>query len=130
MRQLQIGWLRRRWLLFGQMAKKPVRQDIVDAWLAPGLADRQIRRDLVKYCRTRFDKAELVRATHALTGFAGPALVLWSDNPVMPAEHGDRLAALLPNGRIRKIADAFVLTMLDQPEETAEAIGEFVASTY
>lgn len=130
MRQLQIGWLRRRWLLFGQMAKKPVRQDIVDAWLAPGLADRRVRRDLVKYCRTRFDKDELIRATHALSGFAGPALVLWSDNPVMPAEHGDRLAALLPNGRKHTVADAFVLTMLDQPAETAEAIGEFVASTY
>ena len=65
MRQLQIGWLRRRWLLFGQMAKKPVRQDIVDAWLAPGLADRLVRRDLVKYCHTKFDKAELIRATTA-----------------------------------------------------------------
>ena len=129
MRQLEIGWLRRRWLLFGQMAKKPVRQDIVDAWLAPGLADRRVRRDLVKYCHTKFDKAELIRATHALSGFTGPALVLWSDNPVMPAEHGERLAALLPNGRIRTIADAFVLTMLDQPEQTAEAIGDFVTST-
>src|SRR3982074_488406 len=31
--QLKIGWLRRQWLMFGQMAKKPVPQDIVDAWM-------------------------------------------------------------------------------------------------
>lgn len=48
----------------------------------------------------------------------------------MPAEHGKRLAALLPNSRLHTVADAFVLTMLDQPVETAEANGEFVASTY
>ena len=46
MRQLNPGGLRRQWLMFGQMAKRPVPQDIVDEWLAAGLADRRIRRDL------------------------------------------------------------------------------------
>ena len=91
MRQLQIGWLRNRRLIFGQMAKRPVPQDIVDTWLASGLADTRIRRDLVKYCHTRFDKQELVRATCSLQNFTGPSLVLWSNNPVMPAEHAHRL---------------------------------------
>ena len=31
MRQLKIGWLRRQWFMFGQMAKMPVPQNIVDA---------------------------------------------------------------------------------------------------
>jgi pimeloyl-ACP methyl ester carboxylesterase len=126
MRQLKVGWLRRQWLLFGQMAKKPVPQDIVDAWLAAGLADRGVRQDLVKYCRTKFDGADLIRATNSLKNFTGPALVLWSRNPAMPAEHGDRLASLLPDGRLGHIDDAYVLVMLDQPERTAEAIGEFL----
>ena len=63
-----------------------------------GLADKRIRRDLVKYCRTKFDDADLIRATNRLTDFDGAALVLWSRNPVMPADHGERLAALLPRG--------------------------------
>jgi pimeloyl-ACP methyl ester carboxylesterase len=126
MRQLKIGWLRRRWLMFGQMAKKPVPQDIVDHWLAAGLTDRLIRADLVKYCRTRFDRPDLIRATNRLADFDGPALVLWSRNPVMPAEHGERLAALLPNGRLQQVDDAYVLTMIDQPERTARAIGDFL----
>lgn len=126
MRQLKIGWLRRQWLMFGQMAKKPVPQDIVDAWLAAGLADRRVRRDLVRYCRTKFDDAELIRATNRLTDFDGPTLVLWSRNPVMPADHASRLAELT-GATLRYVDDAYVLVMLDQPERTAEEIGAFLS---
>jgi pimeloyl-ACP methyl ester carboxylesterase len=126
MRQLKVGWLRRQWFIFGQMAKHPVPQHIVDEWMAAGLTEKRIRRDLVKYCRTKFDKADLVRATNRLADFDGPALVLWSDNPVMPADHGDRLAALLPQSELRKVDDAYVLVMIDNPRQTAAAIGEFL----
>jgi len=127
MRQLKIGWLRRQWLMFGQMAKKPVPQHIVDEWTAAGLADRRIRQDLVKYCRTKFDKAELNRATKRLADFDGDVLVLWSHNPVMPDEHATQLADLT-GGALRYVDDANVLIMLDQPEQTARAIGEFLSS--
>jgi pimeloyl-ACP methyl ester carboxylesterase len=128
MRLLKIGWLRRQWLMFGQMAKKPVPQEIVEAWLEAGLTDGGIRRDLVKYCRTKFDGADLIRATDRLADFDGPALVLWSRNPVMPADHGERLAGLLPDGRLQQVDDAYVLVMLDQPDRTARAIGGFLTS--
>jgi pimeloyl-ACP methyl ester carboxylesterase len=128
MRQLRIAWLRRQWLIFGQMAKKPVPQVIVDAWVANGLTDRRIRKDLVKYCHTRFDNDDLIRATDRLAEFDRPALVLWSRNPVMPADHGTRLVGLLPRGQLRYVDDAYVLVMLDQPLATAEAIGEFLTA--
>ena len=129
LRQLRIGWLRRRRLIFGMMAKRDVAQPIVDSWTRGGLASAGVRRDLVKYCRTRFDSTDLIRATERLAAFDRPALVLWSDNPVMPAEHGRRLADLLPQGRLQKIDDAYVLVMLDQPERTAHAIGQFLTVT-
>jgi pimeloyl-ACP methyl ester carboxylesterase len=127
MRQLKVGWLRRQWLMFGQMAKKPVPQDIVDKWMAAGLADGRIRQDLVKYCRTKFVKADLIRATNRLADFDGDVLVLWSRNPVMPDDHATRLAALT-DGTLRYIDDAYVLVMLDQPEHTAREIGAFLNS--
>jgi pimeloyl-ACP methyl ester carboxylesterase len=127
MRQLKIGWLRRQWLMFGQMAKNPVPQDIVDEWMAAGLADRRIRQDLVKYCRTKFVKADLIRATNRLADFDGDVLVLWSRNPVMPDDHATRLAGLT-GGTLRYIDDANVLVMLDQPEQTAEEITKFLMS--
>jgi pimeloyl-ACP methyl ester carboxylesterase len=125
MRQLRIGWLRRQWFMLGQMAKKPIPQDIIDSWTHAGLADKKIRRDLIKYCRTRFSHADLVRATNRLTDFTGDTLVLWSHNPVMPDEHATRLAALT-GGALRYIDDANVLIMLDQPEQTARAIADFL----
>jgi len=125
MRQLKIGWLRRQWLMFGQMAKRPVPQGIVDEWMTAGLADRRIRQDLVKYCRTKFDKADLIRATNRLAGFDGGVLVLWSRNPVMPDDHATHLADLT-GGTLRYIDDANVLVMLDQPEQTALEIGAFL----
>jgi pimeloyl-ACP methyl ester carboxylesterase len=125
MRQLRIGWLRRRWLMFGMMAKKPIPQHIVDAWFDAALNDERIRRDLVKYCRTKFVDADLVRATERLAAFDGDVLVLWSHNPVMPDDHATRLADLV-NGSLRYVDDANVLIMLDQPEQTAREIGSFL----
>jgi pimeloyl-ACP methyl ester carboxylesterase len=125
MRQLRIGWLRRQWLMFGMMAKKPIPQHIVNAWFEAALADNRIRRDLVKYCRTKFVKSDLVRATEALADFEGDVLVLWSHNPVMPGGHATRLARLT-NGTLRYVDDANVLIMLDQPEQTAREIAAFL----
>jgi pimeloyl-ACP methyl ester carboxylesterase len=125
MRQLKVGWLRRQWLMFGQMAKKTVPQDIIDGWMAAGLADRRIRQDLVKYCRTKFVGADLIRATNSLKDFDGDVLVLWTRNPVMPDDHATRLTQLT-DGKLRYVDDAYVLVMLDQPERTAREIGAFL----
>jgi pimeloyl-ACP methyl ester carboxylesterase len=127
MRQLRIGWLRRQWLMFGQMAKKPIPQDIVNAWVEAGLADKGVRRDLVKYCRTKFDGADFIRATNRLADFDGDVLVLWSRNPVMPDDHAIRLTQLT-DGKLRYVDDAYVLVMLDQPEQTAREIGAFLTA--
>jgi pimeloyl-ACP methyl ester carboxylesterase len=128
MRQLRIGWLRRRFFMFGMMAARPIPQHVAVAWTEAGIADVRIRRDLLKYTRTEFDEAELVRATNRLADFAGEVLVLWSRNRVMPLAHARALAELT-GGTLRLIEDAKVLVMLDQPEETARAIGDFLLST-
>jgi pimeloyl-ACP methyl ester carboxylesterase len=125
MRQLRLAWMRRQYLMFGMMAKKPIPQRIVDAWVDAALRDKRIRVDLIKYARTKFVKADLVRATEKLADFDGNVLVLWSHNPVMPDEHAARLAELT-RGELRYVDDANVPIMLDQPERTAEAIGAFL----
>jgi pimeloyl-ACP methyl ester carboxylesterase len=126
-RQLRIGWLRRLPMLFGQMARRPVPDDMVRRWTSPMLEDPAVRRDLLTYCRSTFDAARLTRDTEALRGFTGDALVLWSpDNRVMPPAHGHRLAELLPAGRYAEIPGAYVLSMLDEPEAVAREIGGFL----
>jgi len=127
MRQLRVGWVRKQYLMFGMMAKKAIPQPIVDGWFEIALQDKRIRRDLIKYCRTKFVKDELVNATERLKDFDGEVLVLWSHNPVMPDEHATRLADLT-GGTLRYVDDANVLIMLDAPEQTARELGAFLAS--
>lgn len=128
-RQLRIGPLRRLPMLFGQMARRPVPDDLVRRWTEPLLRDPGVRRDLRAYCRGPFDRAQLARMTEELARFAGDALVLWSPaNRVMPPEHGRRLARLLPRGRYAEVPGAYVLSMLDEPELVAREIGGFLTS--
>ena len=127
MRMLAVGWLRRRYLVFGMMAKKPIPQPIVDHWFGNALQHSALRRDVIRYARSRLVKSELVRATESLARFEGDVLVLWSHNPVMPDRHARRLADLT-NATLRYVDDAHVLIMLDQPEQTAREIGAFLGS--
>jgi pimeloyl-ACP methyl ester carboxylesterase len=129
-RQMRVGWLRRLPIMWGQMARRPLPDELVRRWTEPVLGDPDVRRDLLAYARGTFDKAALVRDTEALRGFQGDALVLWSpDNRVMPPAHGRRLAALLPRARYAEIPGAYVLSQLDEPEAVARELSEFLTST-
>ena len=128
-RQLRVGWLRRLPLLYGQMARRPVPGELIRRWTEPVLSDPGIRRDLLAYCRGPFEKAALIRDTEALRRFHGDVLVIWSpDNKVMPLAHGHRLAALMPQARYAEIPDAYVLSMLDDPEAVARETGTFLTT--
>ena len=128
-RQLRIGWLRRLPPLYGQMARRPLPDELIRRWTEPVLSDPGIRRDLLAYCRGPFEKAALIRDTEALRRFHGDVLVLWSpDNKVMPLAHGRRLAALMPRARYAEIPDAYVLSMLDDPEAVAREMGAFLTT--
>jgi len=127
LRQLRIRWLRNSPLMMGWMARRPLPDALVRGWTEPALRDKAIRRDLVKYAKSGFPKAELIADTEALQRFSGDALILWSTaGKVMPREHGRRLAELLPKGKLVEIDDAYVLSMLDQPEAVATAMSAFL----
>jgi pimeloyl-ACP methyl ester carboxylesterase len=130
LRQLRIGWLRRSPLLLGWMAKRPLDDDLIAGWTAPGLASREVRRDLRKYATSPFIKEDLIAATESLERFTKPALVVWAaEDKVMPRDHGRRLADLLPNGRLVEIDDSYVLVQEDQPDVLTEHLRKFLAET-
>ena len=126
---LRVHALRRLPLTFGWMAKRPIPNEIVDAWLRPLQTQRGVRRDLSKYVHT-LDKGDLLVAAEGLRSFDRPALVIWAkEDRVNPREHGRRFAELLPHGRLIEIADSYTLIPLDQPGELARAIRQFVRDT-
>jgi pimeloyl-ACP methyl ester carboxylesterase len=123
---LRLRALRRLPLAFGWMSKRPIPDEITDAWLRPLLTQREIRRDLLKYVR-HYSKTDLLAAAERLRFFDRPALVIWAaEDRVMPPKHGRRLAELLPTGRFMEIADSYTLLPEDQPGELARAIRQFI----
>jgi pimeloyl-ACP methyl ester carboxylesterase len=126
---LRLRALRRLPITFGWMSKRPVPDEVMDAWLRPLLTQRAIRRDLTKYLRA-IDKGDFLSVAEQLRSFDRPALVVWAaEDRVMPPEHGRRLAELLPQGRLVEISDSYTLIPEDQPGELAHAIRQFVRDT-
>lgn len=126
---LRVRVLRRLPLTFGWMAKRPIPNEIVDAWLRPLQNQREIRRDLTKYVRSSKKGDMLVAAEH-LRSFDRPALVIWApEDRVNPREYGRRFAELLPQGRLIEIADSYALIPEDQPDTLASAIRQFIRET-
>ena len=126
---LRLRPLRRLPITFGWMSKRPVPNEVMDAWLRPALTQRKIRRDLRKYARgARRAKRDLLAASERLSTFDRPALVVWaSEDRVMPPEHGRRLADLLPRGQFVEISDSYTLIPEDQPATLAGHIREFLS---
>ncbi len=126
---LRVHALRRLPLTFGWMAKRPIPDEIFNAWLRPAQTQQGVRRDLAKYVRT-CKKGDMLAAAERLRSFDRPALVVWApEDRVNPPEYGRRFAELLPHGRLIEIADSYTLIPLDQPGELARAIRQFIQDT-
>ncbi len=127
MQQLRLRAVRRLPIAFGWLTK---RGDAVSAgWLRPLLSQADVRRDTVRMLRAfAATPGVLLEVAERLPSFDRPVLVVWaSEDRVMPPEHGERLAALLPKGKLIEVADSYTLLPLDQPDELARLIREFTA---
>lgn len=86
-----------------------------------------IRRDLAKVLkslRARYTE----EAAEKLPNLAAPALMVWApEDRFFPNEHAQRLADLVPDGRVVQVRDSLAFVSEDQPERTAEAIAAFMA---
>lgn len=126
---LRLRPLQRLPMTFGWMSKRPVPAAKMNAWLAPVLGQRAIRRDLRKYASQVPPREQLLAWAERQTQFERPVLVAWAgEDRVMPREHGRRLAELFPDARLVEIADSYTLIPIDQPAPLAGAIREFVVS--
>jgi pimeloyl-ACP methyl ester carboxylesterase len=123
---LRLRCLRRLPMALGLMTKRKVPHHITDAWLAPLLEQRLIRRDLTRYLRA-VRKHDMLDAARALPTFTKPALVVWAeDDRVMPIHTGRRLASTL-GAEFVTISDSRTLIPEDQPLEFSRVIREFIA---
>lgn len=130
MQQMRLRAVRRLPIAFGRLTERG--DAATRRWTRPVMTRPGIRRDAVRTLRAAAaDARRLAEAAGALRSFDRPALVVWAaGDRVMPPEHGRRLAALLPQGRLTEIADSRTLVPLDQPGRLALAIREFVPARH
>jgi pimeloyl-ACP methyl ester carboxylesterase len=129
MQQMRLRTVRRLPIAFGWLTK---RGDVATArWIKPVLTRPEIRRDAVRALRAAAaDTRFLIEAAERLPSFNHPALVVWaSQDRVMPPEHGQRLAKLLPLGQLAEVEDSYTLIPLDQPARLAQLIREFTPAS-
>jgi len=125
MQQMRLRTVRRLPIAFGWLT---IRGDAATArWMKPVLTQPEIRHDAVRVLRAVAKEPKLLcEAAGCLPGFNRPALVVWaSEDRVMPPEHGQRLAKLLPQGQLAVIEDSYTLIPLDQPARLAQVVREF-----
>ncbi|WP_406391255.1 alpha/beta fold hydrolase [Streptomyces sp. NBC_00887] len=127
---LKLKPMRRLPMTWGWMSKRPVPDEVMDAWFQPLWTSTEIRRDLRAYVLGVPPKDELLRWAEGLRAFDRPALVVWAtEDKVMPLDHGRRLAELLPQGELVEIADSCTLIPEDQPQRLSAAIRAFLLKT-
>lgn len=126
---MRIPPFRRMRAGYGGMSLRGLPDDLVLDWFTSARRDARIRRDFAKFAAGAPDRDTLMAWADRLRSFDRPVLVVWADQDrLMPADHGPRLAALYPRGRLVTIPDSATLVPEDQPEELAELIKEFVTT--
>ncbi len=129
MQAMRVPAVRRSPLGFGWMAKRPLPAGLVNRWLRPPRTSRGVRYDLARYARNA-RRSQMLEVCDRLPSFSRPVLVIWApEDRVQRPDHGQRLAALLPNARLTEIPDSYTLIMRDQPQAFASAVRQFVAGT-
>lgn len=122
---LRLRGLRRLPITFGWLAKRPIPDDVLDAYAAPFLRDAGVRRDVVTFLRT-VDNRLTCEAAERLRSFDRPVLLAWArEDRVFPLSLAERLHDLLPNATLDPIDDSYAFTPEDQPEVLARMIVEF-----
>jgi pimeloyl-ACP methyl ester carboxylesterase len=115
---------------WGWMSKRPVPDEVMDEWFRPAREQAAVRRDLAAYGRSIPPREVLLDWAERNRSFGRPVLVVWAtEDRLMPAEHGSRLAALYPQGRLVTIPDSYTLVPEDQPAALTAAIRTFLSET-
>lgn len=130
MQLLRIPAVRHSPGAYGGMSLRGIPDEVLDGWFAPGRGDRGIRRDFAKFATSTPDRPTLLAWSERLSEFDRPVLVVWArQDRLMPREHGPRLAALYPRGRLVEIDDSATLVPEDQPERLAEVLTGFLTES-
>ena len=110
---------------FGWLSKRPLPREVSDAFLAPALRDRRIRREVAAVLRG-ISPRHTEEAARRFGEFDKPVLLAWApEDRFFKLRYAERLAEAFPNARLELIEDSYTYVPVDQPQRTAELIAAF-----
>jgi pimeloyl-ACP methyl ester carboxylesterase len=117
---------RRLPIAYGWLAKRPIPNDIMDAYVRPVMSSAGVRRDSARVLKG-LSPACTEAAARKLPDLRIPALIAWArEDRVFPFAYGERLSQAIPNARFEAIDDSYTYVSEDQPERLAALIGAFL----
>jgi pimeloyl-ACP methyl ester carboxylesterase len=122
---MRVPALRRSFLGFGFLSRRPIPDEVLAAWVTPFLHDAGVRRDTIGLLRG-LKVREMLEAAEKLRQFNRPTLIAWTrKDPVFKLRDAERLAQAIPDCRLEVIEDSGTFVSEDQPERLAELIATF-----
>ncbi|MBA2516973.1 MAG: alpha/beta hydrolase [Solirubrobacterales bacterium] len=115
---------RRSPLGFGLLSHHDV-DHLAREWVRPIFERPAVLEDLRRFT-VALEPAVTLGAAARLPAFERPVLLAWAmDDKLFPVDHAERLAALLPDGRVERIEDSRAFSMIDQPARLTELVAAF-----
>ena len=125
---LRPRWIRHLPLVFGNMSKRRIPDDLFMGWIHNARHNREVRRDLTKYLRTVPKKKQLLKWAEQQRSFRGPVLIVWArEDKLMPPTHAERLAEHFENSKLVWVDNSRTLIPIDQPYILTDHIRTFLA---
>jgi pimeloyl-ACP methyl ester carboxylesterase len=110
---------------FGWLSKRPLSREVSDAFMAPVLRDRRIRREVAAVLRG-ISPRHTEEAARRFGEFGKPVLLAWApEDRFFKLRYAERLVEAFPNARLELIEDSYTYVPVDQPQRTAELIAAF-----
>jgi pimeloyl-ACP methyl ester carboxylesterase len=114
---------------YGWLSKRPIPDDLSDAWMAPLLSSSAIRGDVAAILKGISNRYTL-DAANRFGEFDKPVLIAWApEDRFFKLRYAERMLSAFPNARLERIEDSLTFVSLDQPERTASLIATFAGES-
>ena len=121
---MRLAAARRLPIAYGWVTKR-ADDALTASWIAPALADRQIRREIASVLKG-ISKRYTLEAAERFGEFTKPVLIAWApEDRFFKLRYGERLAREFSNARLELIEDSYTFVPIDQPARTADLIAAF-----
>jgi pimeloyl-ACP methyl ester carboxylesterase len=114
---------------YGWLSKRPIPDELTDAWMAPLLSNGAIRGEVAAILKGISSRYTL-DAAQRFGEFTKPVMIAWApEDRFFKLRYAERMTGSFPNARLERIEDSLTFVSLDQPERTASLIAAFASET-